>query len=53
MSTATPTREDRSLAARIAFYEERPWVRPNVERWIETGRKVPTATSPRSGSWRA
>lgn len=37
MSEALHTRGDRALAARIAFYEERPWVRPNVERWIESG----------------
>ena len=37
MTEPLHTRSDRALAARIAFYEERPWVRPNVERWIETG----------------
>ena len=42
----TPSREDRALAARIAFYEERPWVRPNVERWVETGEDVDGVLGP-------
>jgi hypothetical protein len=37
MTEPLHTREDRALAARISLYEDRPWVRPEIERWIETG----------------